>query len=176
MTFYVSSGNSTLPNYDSIWADAATSGFELGNRSAHHRLANGTGCSFGSWAGSQAAELDSCSSYITSHYAQSSVWKGASPFGDTGWDSAAAARFFVFRGVASGTIAPNDNTDPFNLPCQLAAQAETAGSFNAATHSTRSAGKWLIYLFHSINPTSSAWYDPVAITELTCASASAAAP
>ena len=71
------------------------------------------------------AELDDCNSYIASHFGQSAVWTAASPYGDTGWDAADMARFFLNRGVGSGTVAPDDNTDPFNLPCHAAVEGET---------------------------------------------------
>jgi len=73
----------------------------------------------------------------------------------------------VNRGVGSGTIGPNDSTDPYNLPCHLAASGETMSSFNTATDSARTGGKWLIFLIHTISPTSDNWYNPVAIGDVT---------
>jgi hypothetical protein len=167
MTFYLSSGDNGTANYDATWTAAARNGDELGNHTAHHCHADGTGCSFGTWSGSVASELDACSSYISSHYPQSGVFTSASPFGDTGYDGAAAARFFINRGVAGGSIGANDATDPFNLPIHLAASGETAASFNAVTDGNRSAGKWLIFLIHSITPTTATWFNPVAISDVT---------
>ncbi|MFY9855685.1 MAG: hypothetical protein WAK26_17580, partial [Terracidiphilus sp.] len=105
--------------------------------------------------------------YIVSHYPQKAVWTGASPYGDTGYDSAASTRFLIYRGVQSGSILPNDNTDPFNVPCHMAAPGETAAQFNAVTDAARSAGAWQIFLVHTITPTSAIWYNPVAVTDVT---------
>jgi peptidoglycan/xylan/chitin deacetylase (PgdA/CDA1 family) len=167
MTFYVSSGNSTEANYDATFAQAVRDGHEIGNHTAHHCHADMTGCSFGATLGSVAAELDACTTYITQHYPQKDVWTGASPFGDTGYDTSAQTRFLVYRGVGSGTVGANDTTDPFNLPIHLAGAGETAGSFNALTDSAHSSGRWLIFLFHTISPTMANWYNPVDIGEVT---------
>jgi hypothetical protein len=76
-------------------------------------------------------------------------------------------RFFINRGVGSGTVAPMDSTDPFNLPCHAAVEAETVDSFNTAIDSAHTAGRWLIFLIHTINPTSQNWYAPIDVTVVT---------
>ena len=103
----------------------------MGNHTVHHCHSDLSGCSNGS-ATSLDAEIDDCNSYITGHFGQSAVWTAASPFGDTGYDTPDMTRFFLNRGVGSGTIAANDNSDPFNLPCHAAVEGETAASFNTA--------------------------------------------
>ena len=108
-----------------------------------------------------------CTSYITGHFGQGAVWTAASPFGDAGWDAPDMSRFFLNRGVGSGTVAPADNTDPFNLPCHAAVEAETVDSFNGAIDGAESAGRWLIFLIHTINPTSQNWYAPIDISVVT---------
>jgi peptidoglycan/xylan/chitin deacetylase (PgdA/CDA1 family) len=167
MTFYICDGNSGLANFDATWTQAARDGHELGNHTAHHCRADLTGCSFGTSAGSTSAEISQNATYVTQHYPQSAVWTMASPFGDTGWDSPAQASVFINRGVGAGTIGPNDNTDPFNLPIHLAATAETAAAFNTVTDAARSAGRWIIFLIHTINPTTANWYNPVDIADVT---------
>jgi peptidoglycan/xylan/chitin deacetylase (PgdA/CDA1 family) len=169
MTFYVSTGNSSEANYDATFKQAVRDGHEIGNHTVHHCHADLTGCSFGTVPGGDTlgSELDQCGTYIPQHFGQSAVWTGASPFGDTGYDSTAQSRLFIYRGVAGGTIAPNDNTDPFNLPCHLAAQGETAATFNAATDAAHTAGTWQIFLVHTIQPTTDVWYNPVDITDVT---------
>jgi hypothetical protein len=54
------------------------------------------------------------------------------------------------RGVWSGQIAPNDNTDPYNLLSHGVAAGETASSFNVLIDAARAAGNWQIFLFHSL--------------------------
>jgi peptidoglycan/xylan/chitin deacetylase (PgdA/CDA1 family) len=167
MTFYISTGNSTEANYDATWTQAVKDGSEIGNHTVHHCHADLTGCSFGSPLASLPPEVDQCTSYISQHTGQSDVWTGASPFGDTGYDSDAQSRFFVYRGVGGGAIAPNDATNPFDLPCHMAASGETASQFESAIDSAHAGGAWLIILLHSILPTSATWYNPVQITDVT---------
>jgi peptidoglycan/xylan/chitin deacetylase (PgdA/CDA1 family) len=168
MTFYISTGNSSETSYDSTWTQAVKDGSEIGNHTVHHCHADLTGCSFGTPLATLADELDQCTSYIKQHYTgQSDVWTGASPFGDTGYDTSAQSRFFVYRGVGGGTIGANDTTDPFNLPIHLAATGETAAQFDTAIDSAHTAGRWLIILVHTITPTTASWYNPVAITDVT---------
>ncbi|WP_437299769.1 hypothetical protein [Sorangium sp. So ce426] len=56
----------------------------------------------------------------------------ASPLGDAGWNEPAKSRFFLNRGVQGGTVGPNDNSDPWNLPTMMANGGETAEPFNTA--------------------------------------------
>jgi peptidoglycan/xylan/chitin deacetylase (PgdA/CDA1 family) len=169
MTFYICDGNVGLASFDATWTQAAKDGHELGNHTAHHCHADSTGCSFGAWSGSTATEISGNATYITQHYPQSAVWTMASPFGDTGWDTPAQASVFINRGVGGGMIGAgtSDNTDAFNLPIHLAATGETAAQFNTATDAARTAGKWLIFLIHTINPTTANWFNPVDITDVT---------
>ena len=95
------------------------------------------------------------------------VWTAASPFGDTGYDTPDMTRFFLNRGVGSGLVAPVDNTDPFNLPCHAAVDSETVDSFNTAIDGGRTAGRWLIFLVHTIMPTTANWYAPIDVSVVT---------
>jgi hypothetical protein len=167
VTYYIVSGLSSEANYNATWTSAVNAGDEIGNHTVDHCHANLTGCITNTNTGSLATELDNTTSFITQHYPQKAVWTGASPYGDTGYDSLASTRFLVYRGVAGGSIGPNDSTDPFNLPCHLAATGETAAMFNAATDAARSAGKWQIFLIHTITPTTAIWFNPVAVTDVT---------
>ncbi len=145
MTFFLtcgSDGNSPM------WTQAAKDGHELGNHTVHHCHADGTGCA--NYAGSLEAEYDLCTDHIKQTYGVSNVWTTAAPFGDTGYDAVAATRFFLNRGVWGGQVAPNDNSDPYNLPIHGVPEGETAGAFNSYIDSARAAGHWLIFMFHSL--------------------------
>jgi peptidoglycan/xylan/chitin deacetylase (PgdA/CDA1 family) len=156
-TFFITTSASTgAANYDATFTQAVRDGHEMGNHTVHHCHIDLTGCSNGS-ATSVDAELDDCSNYISGHFGQSGVWTAASPYGDTGWDAPDMSRFFLNRGVGSGMIAPNDGTDPFNLPCHAAVEGETAAMFNTAIDGAESAGRWLIFLVHTIGPTTQNW-------------------
>lgn len=168
MTFYISTGLGGSAAYDAAWSQAVADGSEIGNHSVHHCHADLTGCSFGTALTTVEDELDQASAYIAQHYpAQGGCWTAASPFGDTGYDSADSSRFLVNRGVPGGTIAANSNTDPFNLPIYLAQTNDTATIFDNQIDAAHTNGRWLIILVHSINPTTDTWYNPVDISEVT---------
>jgi peptidoglycan/xylan/chitin deacetylase (PgdA/CDA1 family) len=167
VTFYLSTNNNTEANFDSTWTQAAMDGHELGNHTVHHCKADLTGCSFGTPLTNLGDELDQATSYLTQHYPQKTIWTSASPFGDTGYDMSDTTRFFLNRGVGGGMVGPNDNSDPFNLPIYLAMTGDTASVFNMITDGAHSNKKWIIFLVHSITPTTASWYNPVAITDVT---------
>jgi peptidoglycan/xylan/chitin deacetylase (PgdA/CDA1 family) len=167
LTFYITSGsNSGGAAFDATFSQAARDGHELGNHTVHHCYANLSMCANGS-ATSLDAELDDCTGYITGHLGQTTVWTAASPYGDTGYDAADAARFFLNRGVQGGTIAPNDGSDPYNLPIHAATEGETVDSFNGQIDGAETAGRWLIMLIHTIVPTAANWYAPIDISVIT---------
>jgi hypothetical protein len=68
------------------------------------------------------------------------------------------------RGVWSGQIAPNDNTDPYNLLVHAVVAGETASSFNSSIDSAHAAGNWQIFLFHSLGGDNG--YAPVKIADV----------
>jgi hypothetical protein len=92
------------------------------------------------------------------------VWTTASPYGDKGFDAVAKTRFFLNRGVQGGQIAPNDNTDPAELPTYVASAGKTASTFNALIDSSDSAGNWQILLFHSLG--GDGGYAPVDVADV----------
>ena len=146
-TFFVTSSSS---GFDATFTQAVKDGHEMGNHTVHHCHADLSGCgNTASAPVSVDAELDDCNSYIASHLGQGAVWTAASPFGDSGWDTPDMSRFFLNRGVASGTVSPNDNTDPFNLPCHAAVEGETAAMFNAVIDDVDARNRWAIFLVHT---------------------------
>jgi len=161
MTFFLvgaSDGNSP------VWAQAAKDGHELGNHTEHHCHANGTGCGWGAYAGSLEAEYDLCTSHIKQAYGVSDVWTTASPYGDMGFDNVAKTRFFLNRGTRGGQVAPNDQSDPGNLPTFAAAAGQTASTFNSYIDSAHAAGNWQILLFHSLG--GDGGYAPVNVADV----------
>ncbi len=161
MTFFLvgaSDGNSP------VWAQAAKDGNELGNHTEHHCNADGTGCAWGAYAGSLEAEYDLCTSHIEQTYGVSNVWTTASPYGDMGFDNVAKTRFFLNRGVRGGQVAPNDQSDPFNLPTYVAGAGQTVSTFNSYIDSAHAAGNWQILLFHSLG--GDGGYAPVNVDDV----------
>lgn len=167
MTFYVSTNVNWIPNFDAVWAQAVKDGHEIGNHTVSHPYADLTGSCFGEPLATIDAEIDECTKYIIEHFGQPEVWTMASPFGDVGWKEVAKSRFLLNRGVGGDMIAPNDNSDPFNLPCYMANTGETAEIFNSLIDKAQVDGRWLIFTFHTINPTEDNWYAPVDISEIT---------
>jgi len=55
----------------------------------------------------------------------------------------------------------------YNLPVVAVAADQTAADFNASIDSARSQGRWAIFMFHSIRPTTDDWYAGVEIADIT---------
>ena len=169
MTFYICEGwLGTSSDFEEVWAQAAADGNEIGNHTVNHPHSDlsdtGTG---GGPLASQALEITQNAEYITKTISHRPVWSFAAPYGDRGWAPYAAAYYFVNRGVAYGTIAPMDSTDPMNLPVFMANGGETEKALDGEIDSARSGGHWLIFLFHSLLPTSQNWYAGVEIKNVT---------
>jgi len=169
MTFYVNKGwSGTSSNFVETWTQAADDGNEIGNHTVSHSHANlsDTGTGSGPLA-SQSLEISENADYITSTLSHQPVWSFAAPYGDRGWAPYAKEHYFVDRGVAYGTIAPLDSTDPFNLPVYMANGDETEKVLNAEIDLARKGGRWLIFLFHALLPTSQNWYAGVDVANVT---------
>ena len=174
MTFYLSSGwADTSPLYEATWRQAVRDGHEIGNHTIHHCRADLTGCAVGTPLADPLAEIDVNAAYITEHTRQRAVLTMASPFGDANWDAFARQRVFLHRDVFQGLVAPNDSTDPFHLPCFMAGAPEFGGiddqqsTFEGLIDTTRASDTWLIFLFHTILPTTNNWFGPVDIGAIT---------
>jgi hypothetical protein len=166
VTYYINPVANWYPNFDATWKDAVAQGSEIGNHTTHHcRAAELTDndpdtCPAG--LGSAGAEFDDTSNYIRTKIGQSAVWTAAYPFGDTDYKAAAASRFMVARGVWPGMVAPGTGSDPMNLPLapipgDATADGHPVSSFNTAVDNALGQGKWMIYLFHTLVPTTQNW-------------------
>jgi len=182
MTFYLSSGWGGAPEYDATWKQAVIDGHEIANHTVHHCRADLTGCAIGTPAASPLAEIDDNTAYIKEHTGQLEVTTMASPFGDAAWDAFAQQRFFLHRDVFQGMVAPNDETDPFHLPCYMAGAPEFGGidamesTFDGLIDDAQAKHTWLIFLFHTIMPTTNNWFGPVDIAAITGSMSHAKAP
>ncbi|WP_283402029.1 polysaccharide deacetylase family protein [Halorubrum sp. DM2] len=164
VTFYVPSDRDASAD---AWRAIAADGNELGNHTASHPHGDLTGGSFGTPRESRRAELDACASYLTEDLDQPGVSTMASPFGDRGWrDAARETGLLLNRGVGGGTVAPDGETDPYELPSYVAQAGDTAETFDRLVDDARDAGEWLLFTFHSIAPTDEEGYAPVAVDEL----------
>jgi peptidoglycan/xylan/chitin deacetylase (PgdA/CDA1 family) len=152
LTFYLITGKSEATN--PVWMRALADGHELGNHTQSH-LQAGT-----------AADVDAGSAFLQRTFGIT-VWTMASPYGDASYPPLATTRYLANRGVANGLIAPNDNTDPFNLFCYVPPAGALAGAFNTEIDAARSAGRWKIVLVHGFTGGTDGAYQPVSITEFT---------
>jgi len=170
VTYYITTVNDTYAGYDATWKEAALRGNELGNHTVNHCYANLT-CPSGMALPTLAAEIDQATDYIKTRLGSPDVYTMAYPFGDTGYQTQAEARFFLGRiaGPAntSGMVAPSDATDPFLLPVIAAAGGEAASKFNGDIDAARTQKKWVTFLFHSLLPDAQNWYAGVDITTVT---------
>jgi hypothetical protein len=178
MTFYVTSVNAagSVP----FWRRVVADGHELGNHTAHHCHASFgddpvlTGCGFGALPPDATAdsEIDEVSAFLTGPVGQAGVWTMASPYGDANWSPHAARRFLANRGVFRGMVAPGDGTDPFHLPAYMPGPPEHGGmqatqaALDAVVDEARAGGKWVLFVLHSLGPTTQSWYGLVDVRAL----------
>jgi peptidoglycan/xylan/chitin deacetylase (PgdA/CDA1 family) len=152
MTWYLQTNKSEASN--NVWAQALSLGHELGNHTqSHPQTAN-------------ASDIDACTSFIQSHFGVTPLTMAA-PYGDSSYISPASSRFLINRGVNGGSIAPNGNTDPFNINCNIPAQNASASAINSPIDQARTAGNWAVILVHGFTGGSDGAYQPVDINQFT---------
>lgn len=162
-TFYVNPSSNWFAGYDAALRDALAQGNELGNHTWNH-------CRFADLGGANPAacwsvdkELDDTSDYIKTRLGQADVWTVAYPFGDAGYLPAARSRFLLARGVGPGMMASTDTADAHMLRVVAHAGDPTppggdpVGVFNADLDAAAAQGRWVVFLFHTLLPTTSNW-------------------
>lgn len=151
-TFYLQTNKSEAAN--NIWSQAKNSGHELGNHTQSHAQ-NGSG-----------SDIDAATNFIQQHFGVKPLTMAA-PYGNSSYVSLAQSRFLVNRGVAGGSVAPNGNADPFNLPCNIPATGAQASALTSTVSSARSAGNWQIFCIHGFSGGSDGAYQPIDINQFT---------
>jgi hypothetical protein len=154
MSFYAIC--SKLSTSRAAWQRASRDGHEIANHTMHHSSSS---------VADPLAELDDCTNILVQQYGVSGVWTMAAPNGDPGWGPYAQQRFLLNRGTTNGTIAPNDSTDPFNLPAYIPPANSVASAFNAVTDTAHTNGSWVITVVHGFTGGTDSAYQPVSITE-----------
>lgn len=176
VTYYINPAVNWIPNFDATWKDALAQGSEIGNHTTHHcraaELTDNDASTCPAGLGSPGAEFDDTNDYIRTKIGQSGVWTTAYPFGDTDYKEAAALRFLVARGVWPGMVAPGTGSDLMNLPLvqvpgDATADGHPVSSFNTAVDTALGQGKWMIYLFHTLVPTTQNWGGAESIDAVT---------
>ena len=151
LTFYFNAENNWYPNFDATWKEVVASGSEIGDHTFHHCDENLTGCA-GAQTPFATADLEVTNNldYLSQTDGITTVQTMAYPYGDVNWATIAQQHYFLARGIFPGLIAPNDNSDAYNLPCMAATGGQPASAFTPSVDSAHSAGSWVIFLFHSI--------------------------
>jgi peptidoglycan/xylan/chitin deacetylase (PgdA/CDA1 family) len=156
MTFYLQTNKDDAGQNDAIWRQILGDGHELGNHTRTHQQ---TGANIG-------ADTDAATTFIESRF-DVTVYTMAAPFGDASYIEVARPRFLFNRGVNGGLVRPNDNSNPFNLPCFIPAAGLNTGGFNTQVDMARAAGAWQIMLVHGFTGGNDQAFQPVAIGQFT---------
>jgi peptidoglycan/xylan/chitin deacetylase (PgdA/CDA1 family) len=151
-TFYLQTGKSEASN--NIWAQAVKDGHELGNHTQSHAQT------------ASASDIDAATTFIQQHFGVN-PFTMAAPYGNRSYVSPAQSKFLVNRGVASGSLAPNGSSDPFNLPCYLPPTGAQASTMTSVVSSARNAGNWQIFCIHGFSGGSDGAYQPIDISQFT---------
>jgi peptidoglycan/xylan/chitin deacetylase (PgdA/CDA1 family) len=153
-TFYlITAGNQADELMSPVWRQALQDGHEIGNHTANHRDTGNPGL---------AADTDAGEATLERMFGIT-VYTMAAPFGAQDYINIASTRYLINRGTPGGTIAPNNATNPFNLPCFIPQGDAPIGDFNAKVDGVRAAGTWqteLVHGFTDANPNDNA-FQPV---------------
>ncbi|MEO8179267.1 MAG: polysaccharide deacetylase family protein [Deltaproteobacteria bacterium] len=155
MTFYlITAGNPYAQNLqDPVWRQALQDGHELGNHTATHQNTGGPNL---------AGDTDTGKATLERMFGIT-VYTMAAPFGAQDYINIARTRYLINRGTPGGTMAPNDNTDPFNIPTFIPNTNAPVGDFNARVDAVRNAGTWQTELVHGFNGGNDGAFQPVDI-------------
>jgi hypothetical protein len=131
-------------------------GHELGNHTQSHQR---SGPNIG-------ADTDAATAFIEGRFGNT-VYTMAAPEGSADYIEVARTRFLINRGVSDRQIAPNDENNPFDLPCFIPPMGAAASVFNAKVDAVRNTGNWQVVLVHGFNNGGDNAYLPVALGEFT---------
>jgi hypothetical protein len=169
VTYFITTANNAIAGYDATLKEVAATGGELGNHTVTHCNYNLTNCAGPKPLPTIAEEIDGCTDYLKTKLGQPDTLTIAYPYGDAAYETDSKTRFFLGRGVGGGLVGggPDDKTDPFNLPIVAAGGGESADVFSGHIDDARTQKKWVIFLFHSLGPTTATWYATVDIGSVT---------
>jgi hypothetical protein len=130
-TFYLQTGKGE--SNDPVWQTALADGHELANHTQNHTCGG--------------SDIDSGFDFIQQTFGITPTTLAA-PNGDSACQSA-GSKYLTIRSVSSGSIAPNDNTDPSWIPSNI------PGGLGAT------AGRWQVYCIHGFTGGTDGAYQPI---------------
>jgi peptidoglycan/xylan/chitin deacetylase (PgdA/CDA1 family) len=167
VSFHICPPMNWATGYDAMLKDAIAQGSEVANHTMHHCNADGTNCGNGSWNGSIDQEITDVSDYIKNTLGGPRDYTLAYPWGDANWTATAKKYFFIGRGTPHQQTVATTDTSEWNLPIIIAEGGEQSSKFKGDVDKTRTDGKWVDFLFHSITPTSQNWFAGVDVGVIT---------
>lgn len=151
-TFYIQTGKREARS--PVWRQAVLDGHELGNHTrSHSSVDDGT-------------DTDAATRFLQRELGVTPRTMAA-PNGSASYTEIARSRFLINRGVANALIAPNDDTDPFTLPCYVPEASESAALMQSQIDSARAGRGWRVLLVHGFEGGSDAAYQPIALADFT---------
>jgi len=150
MTFYLITSGAQASN--EVWAQAVADGHELGNHSHTHPQ------------NASAMDIDTAEAFLESQFGIE-VWTMAAPYGNASYIPLGQERYLINRGVSNQIILPNDDANPFDLPCYVPPTGASADVMFSQVTSARDAGGWRVVLLHGFTGGSGGAYQPVGIDQ-----------
>lgn len=151
-TFFLWTSTDNAAN--SIWEEALLDGHELGNHTKTHMD-----------GGSLIAEdTDAATAFIKKRFGVT-PYTMAAPYGNISYSEIARSRFLLNRGLGDDTLSPNDNTDPFYVPCYVPSALAKASEFNSKVDNARANKRWQILVLHGFTSGGFGGYHAVDLEE-----------
>lgn len=145
-TFYTWTGRAEANN--PVWKRAQMDGHEIGNHTQDHGTTN------------IGPSTDAAQQWIKQQFGID-AYTMAAPYGDTAYVNIARSRFLINRGVSNSVIAPNSNTDPFNLPTYIPDTGASAQAMDQQVASARQAKGWRTFCIHGFTGGNDGAYQPI---------------
>lgn len=137
---------------NAVWKRAVADGHEIGNHSQSHPEM-GTG-----------PNLDAATAFLEEELGVRPLTMAA-PYGNPSYPPLAPARFLINRGVGGGSIAPNGNSDQYNLPTYTPPSNANKATLDSGVSNAVSQGRWQTVLVHGFTGGGDGAYQPIPLAD-----------
>ncbi len=137
---------------NAVWKRAVADGHEIGNHSQSHPQ-TGTG-----------ETLDAATAFLEDELGVRPLTMAA-PYGDPSYPPLAPARFLLNRGVGGGSVAPNGNSDPYNLPTYTPPSNANQATLDSGVSGAVAQGRWQTMLIHGFTGGGDGAYQPIPLAD-----------